>query len=278
MPVGLPISGNTILFALVGDPVRQAMLPTLFNPMLAEQGVDAVMLPVHAPQDRFDEVMRGLQAIGNVAGIAVTVPHKSSALAYADEITPAAEAIGAINALRRNPDGTWTGDNFDGRGFVAGLAASDIDPAGLTVTLVGTGGAGSALAVALLDAGVGTLRLYDRDTTKATEVAARVEQRSHGTVRVTDTLNLTGADLVINATPLGMHVDDPLPFDPTGLEPHAVVADIIMKPDQTPVMKRARELGYMVHPGLHMLTNQLDCYRKFFSNTLSAVGSSENQV
>lgn len=102
MPINLSISGNTILYAHVGDPVRQAMLPTLLNRMLAEQGVDAVMVPVHAPQDRFDEVMRGLQAIGNVAGIAVTVPHKINALAYTDDITPVAEAIGAVNALRRN--------------------------------------------------------------------------------------------------------------------------------------------------------------------------------
>lgn len=264
MPVNLPISGKTTLYVHVGDPIRQAVLPTLFNPLLAESGVDAVMLPVHAPRDRFDEVMRGLQAIGNVAGIAVTVPHKINALAYVDDVTPVAESIGAVNALRRNADGTWTGDNFDGRGFVAGLAASAIDPIGLTVALVGAGGAGSALAAALLDAGVAELRLHDRDPAKALEVATRMQRRWPGKMTVTDTPALRGADLVVNATPQGMHPDDPLPFDPCQLEPHAAVADIIMKPAQTPVMALAQTRGHRVHPGVHMLNSQLDCYHQFF--------------
>lgn len=257
------ISGTTRLFVVLGDPVAQVQAPGLLNPLFARLGADAVLVPVHARPGDLAEIMCGLRRIGNLDGILVTVPHKAAVCRLADRVSPTVAVTGTANALRREPDGTWTADNFDGVGFVRGLAAAGHAPAGRRVSLVGTGGAGSAIAVALLEAGVAALSLHDVDPARSTALHARLEERWPGRTVASEEPDLS-ADIVVNATPLGMRPDDPLPFPPDRLAPCRVVADIIMKPPQTRLLRESAALGHRVHPGIHMLDRQLDSYRDFF--------------
>lgn len=146
------ISGTTRLYVVLGDPVAQVRAPGLLNDLFARTARDAVLVPVHVGPDGLAEVMRGLRRMRNLDGILVTVPHKIEVCRYADLLGPAAEVAGSANALRRNPDGTWLAENFDGAGFVHGLRVHGQDPAGATVALAGAGGAGRAVAAALLTA------------------------------------------------------------------------------------------------------------------------------
>src|SRR5579871_2023899 len=118
------ITGRTRLYAIIGNPIEQVQSPKTLNPMLAAAGKDKILVPVQVPPETLVEVVRGLQAITNLDGIIITVPHKVRMMALVDEVLATGKRVGAINLARRDPDGRWVGDNFDGRGFVAGLRAN----------------------------------------------------------------------------------------------------------------------------------------------------------
>lgn len=279
------ISGTTRLYAVLGDPVRQVRAPELLNPLFGRLGLDAVLVPVHVAPDRLAEVVRGLQAIRNLDGLLVTVPHKAAVLRLADRVGPTAALADCANALRREPDGSWLAENFDGIGFVDALTSAGRDPAGSAVALVGAGGAGSSIAPALLTAGVARLLIADLDPARAHALAERMSVHfpgraaaaalpaiggpgngTNGTEAGDGTRDswLGSVDLAVNATPLGMRSEDPLPFDPADLRPGAAVADVVMKPAETRLLREAVRLGLPVHPGGPMLDRQTDRYREFF--------------
>ena len=166
--------GATRLYAIIGDPIAQVRSPKVLNPRFAAAGLNAVLVPVHVRPERFDETVRGLMAIGNLDGIIATVPYKARIMPYIGNALPMAAKVGAANALRREPDGSWSGDMFDGRGLVRGLRDARIQPDGRRVMLVGAGGAGSAIAVALADAGVAAITIFDVEAGKAQALADRV--------------------------------------------------------------------------------------------------------
>ncbi|MGW4294203.1 shikimate dehydrogenase family protein [Micromonospora chersina] len=259
-----PITGATRLYALLGDPIAQVRAPGLLNPVLARRGSDAVLVPVHVPAAGLRPVVAGLRQVANLHGLLVTVPHKAALLALADRATDRARLAGSVNALRREPDGTWSADTFDGDGFVRGLLAAGHDPHGRRVCLVGAGGAGSAIAVALLDAGVAGLHLADTDPDRLAALGGRLSAAYPGRVEAGTRPRLADADLAVNATPLGLRPDDPPPFAVADLPAHAVVADIIMSPAETPLLRAARERGLPAHPGEPMLAHQIDAYLDFF--------------
>ncbi|MEU9605862.1 shikimate dehydrogenase [Streptomyces sp. NPDC048057] len=261
---GTPVNGATRLYAVLGDPIAQVKAPALMNPLFARLGLDAVLVPVHARPAHLDAVVRGLRQVDNLDGMFVTVPHKVAVRRLADRCGPAVDVVGSANVLRREPDGCWLAENFDGSGFVTGLLTAGHEPKGAHVALFGTGGAGSAIAAALLDAGVDRLSAYDTDTAKLHALVARLDAHWPDRVRALTAPHPQGADIAVNATPLGLRPDDPLPFSPDSLPPGGVVADIVMEPRETPLLREAATLGHPVHHGIHMLEGQLDAYRTFF--------------
>ncbi|MGW4346188.1 shikimate dehydrogenase family protein [Streptomyces sp. NPDC004690] len=255
------ITGTTRLYAVLGAPVTQVRAPALLNPLFARLGKDAVVVPVDVAPEGLDGAVRGLGAVRNLDGLLVTVPHKPACRALADRVTEAAGLSGSVNAMRRLPDGGWEGANFDGEGFVRALRAAGDDPRGATVCLAGAGGAGSAIAVALLTAGA-RVTVWDVDPGRAAALEARLAPHFPGRLAVSP--RHVDADLAVNATPMGLRPDDPLPFDPARLRPGTRVADIIMKPRSTPLLRAAREAGLPHHYGEPMLAEQLSLYREFF--------------
>jgi shikimate 5-dehydrogenase len=112
------IDGETRIVAILGDPIAQAKSPQLFNALFERHGVNAVLVPFHVPATNLAVVLEGLLGVVNFAGVIVTVPHKLQARAYATQLSAAAQQAGAVNCLRRETDGSWTGAMFDGAGFV----------------------------------------------------------------------------------------------------------------------------------------------------------------
>ncbi|MGY8706071.1 shikimate dehydrogenase [Bradyrhizobium sp. 18BD] len=263
-PVILSPRGTTRLYAVVGDPVAQVQAPTMLNQLFSESAIDAVMVPVLARPQDFAKVFEGLKAIGNLDGMLITIPHKFTVCAHLDRISSMVELSGAANVLKRDTDGRWRGENFDGLGFVAGLIRSGLDPQGKTVALVGAGGAGSAIAAALAKVGTARLLLTDVVRETADRLADRLAPRWPGVVNVTDLPQLAEADIAVNATPLGLRREDPLPFDVAQLSPDAAVAEVIMRPHETALLQAAKRRGLKIQHGTHMLTEQLDLYRQFF--------------
>ena len=117
-------TGATRLYAIIGDPIAQVRSPEVFTERFAAAGIDAVLVPAHVPAERFDAIVPALMALGNLDGLLVTVPFKARMASLRKRLgCDGADCIGAVNALRREADGTWTGDMFDGAGFVRGARA-----------------------------------------------------------------------------------------------------------------------------------------------------------
>lgn len=146
---------------------------------------------------------------------------------------------------------------FDGVGFVDGLRAAGHDPAGRRSLLVGAGGAGRAIAFALAEAGVTELTIANRTPATAENLAREVHAAYPACRAVHATAEGNGYDLVVNATSLGMHAGDPLPLDPATIAPGTVVAEVVMRPDVTPLLLAARERGAATHRGRHMIDAQI---------------------
>ncbi|MCL4764997.1 MAG: shikimate dehydrogenase [Hyphomicrobiaceae bacterium] len=251
------ITGNTRVLGIIGDPVAHVRTPQIMNAQFAGHGIDAVIVPMHVAGAGLASVLAAARQLQNLAGLVVTVPHKTAVVDLCDEVRAEARLVGAANAIRRSRDGRLVCDMFDGQGFLGGLLAQGIDSAERRVLLLGAGGAASAIAITLAGRGVGTLTIANRTRDKARALAARVAA-AFPACRVTDgPPDPTGHDLVVNATSLGLRADDPLPLDPDLLRPDMTVAEVVMKPERTAFIEAAQARGCRVHTGRHMLDAQV---------------------
>jgi shikimate dehydrogenase len=250
------IDGSTKLYGIIGHPIEQVKSPLVFNPRFKAAGLNAVLVPLDVLPEAFETTVRGLMALANLGGLIVTVPYKVRAMALVDEILPTGRTVGAINAMRRRPGGGWAGDMFDGRGLVAGLAAEGLSVAGRRVLLIGTGGAGSAVAVAFAEAGAAAIMLHDLDEAKAAGLAARTAKAYPGCAVAMGRPIAAGHDVIVNATPIGMAADDGLPAAIGRLDPNQLVIDVIAKPEVTPLLAAAKASGCRTIGGKTMLAGQ----------------------
>lgn len=251
------ITGRTRLCAILADPITHVRTPETFNALMADRRLDAVLVPLHVTAGNLAAVIDGLRGVANLAGLVVTVPHKTAMPALCDTISADARLAGAVNIVRREPDGRLHGDILDGKGFVAGLRQNGVDPAGRRVFLAGAGGAASAIALALVEAGAGRLGIYNRTGERARNLADRLYASGSNTEIYATDNSPAGYDIVINATSLGLGADDPLPFATAQLTPRQIVAEIIMKPEWTPLLLEAKARGCHIVKGAPMLDCQL---------------------
>ncbi|MBP7001519.1 shikimate dehydrogenase [Amaricoccus sp.] len=249
------LNGETRLYYIVGDPIAQVKSPPALTAILVERGANALVVPAHVAPADLDAFLAAARVTRNVDGIVVTVPHKIACLAFCDETTERAAFAGSTNVIRRGADGRWRGDNTDGQGYLDGMAARGFDVAGKTALLVGAGGAGSAIAYEILARGAKHLKIHDIDTTRRDRILARLAERFPGRAASGDA-DPTGVDLVANATPLGMREGDPLPVDATKLVAAQFVADVITRPEISPLLVHARHIGCATMPGAGMFDAQ----------------------
>ena len=260
--LNLPLSGATRVIAIVGDPIAQVKSPAGVTQALVERGCNAVVVPMHVAPDAFDEFMRGLRKAQNVDGIIATVPHKFAAFAHCTTASPQAQLLGAANILRRNADGSWHGDMLDGKGFVAGIHKAGCITRAKRALLVGAGGAGSAIALALLEAEVTQLAIHDADVARRDALIARLASRYPAKV-VAGSTDPQGFDVIANATPMGMRAGDPLPVDIARLAYGMFVGDVITVPEVTPLLAAARERGCGTQTGVGMFNEVLGLMVEF---------------
>ena len=252
------ITGRTRIFAILGDPVAHVRTPETFNALAATRGCDAAMVPIQVPAADLPAVVAGLRAMANLGGFIVTVPHKTAIVPLLDTLSEAARRVGAVNAVRREPDGTLAGEILDGVGFVAGLRAAGHEPRDRSVYLAGAGGAACAIAFALADAGAARLTIFNRTAERAIGLLTRLQVHRPALPLAVGTRDPSGHDIVVNTTSQGLHEGDALPIDVEALTADQLVAEIIMEPVVTPLLAAANAAGCRTHPGLPMLKCQLD--------------------
>jgi shikimate dehydrogenase len=246
------LTGHARLAGILGWPVSHSRSPRLHGLWLQRHAIDGAYVPLPVAPERFGTAVRSLADLG-FRGANVTIPHKEAAFAVCDRVDPTAHRAGAVNTLVFR-DGIIEGSNTDGWGFLANCAESvpgwraDSGP----VVILGAGGSARAIAAALLDAGCPQITLVNRTTARAEALARELG----GAIDVAATPPLRDAAMLVNTTSQGMQGQPALTLDLSPLPPHAVVADIVYVPRETPLLSAARARGLATVDGLGMLLHQ----------------------
>ena len=258
------LSGTTTLIAHLGYPTHAFKAPLIYNPWFEKNGIDAVVVPMGVRAEDYPPFFRALFTLTNIRGALVTMPHKVTTTELVDDLSPTAQVAGAANAVVRRDDGTLYADQFDGAGFVRGLLHKGFDPRDTRALVVGNGGVGSPIAASLAEAGVATLGLFDPDRTASDSLRGRLTDHFPQLEVIVGSPDPAGYELVVNASPLGMRDEDPLPVDVGRLSPETFVGDVVMRHDPTPFLREARSRGCRVQVGEDMLYEQIPAYLEFF--------------
>lgn len=261
------ITGRTALTGLLGSPVAHSLSPMMHNDSFRHLGLDYVYLCFDVNEDNLKEAVNGLKICG-IRGFNLTMPDKNRMAELADALSPAAELIGAVNTVV-NDNGRLVGHNTDGVGFIRSLADYGFSPEGKTVTLLGAGGAATAIAAQAALDGVKELRIFARPNSRFHERTVRLVDdinRQTGCVctlsDLTDTTalrsSLEESALLVNGTPVGMAPDTEVSVitDPSMFHKDLFVSDIIYNPRETRLMRLAKEAGCRTSNGLFMLLYQ----------------------
>jgi shikimate dehydrogenase len=257
MSGGSYLTGRSRLAGIMGWPVAHSLSPRLHGHWLHRYRIDGAYVPLPVLPERLDQALRALPALG-FAGVNLTIPHKEAAVSLVDRLSPAAARIGAVNTVLVEPDGTLSGDNTDGFGFIAALSESEVGwqaAAGPAVVL-GAGGAARAVTVALLDAGAPEVRLLNRTPDRARSLAGELGGPSRAVEWAERSAALDGAALLVNTTSLGMRSQPPLVLSLDALPRTALVTDVVYTPLITALLAVARARGNPVVDGLGMLLHQ----------------------
>lgn len=268
------ITGSTRFVAILGDPIVQVKTPVAFNAWAAESGLDVVMVPIQVQTSALADTLSAMRGWPSCAGAVVTIPHKQAAATLLDSASERVALTAACNVIRRETDGQLSGEMTDGLGFTNALSKNGFTISGRDARLVGAGGAGSAIALALIDAGIGRLWVSDVDDRRVQSLLMRLDKLRPDASVSSDIPGGFEIGLVCNATPLGMsgNQDHPYPLD--DLPANCFVADIVTDPVETPWLIEAKRRNHPIQTGVQMVTGQLPLVTEFlFPNEKIGSGS-----
>jgi shikimate dehydrogenase len=237
--------------ALIGQPVGHSLSPAIHNAAFAALGLDWVYVAFPVAPDDLEAALAAVRALG-VGGLSVTMPHKDRVAALVDEPSIAVQALGACNTVVALPDGRLAGENTDGDGLVDALIHGQVAVAGARVVVLGAGGAGRSIVEALGRRGARDVAVLNRTPERAL-IAAELA----GAVgRVGSLADVSTADIIVNATSVGMGASGLLPLDATLLRPDHVIFDTVYQPLVTPLVAAAGAIGCQTFDGVSMLICQ----------------------
>jgi shikimate dehydrogenase len=245
------VRGSTRVAGIIGDPVAHSRSPVIHNAAFAALGLDWVFVAFPARAGDGEQAVRSMRPLG-IAGLNVTMPHKTDAARACDELSPRAAALQSVNTVVLR-DGALFGDSTDGEGLVRALREEGCEPAGRACAVLGAGGAARAIVEALGAAGARIDVVARRADAAAAAAALAPDATATPFAEVASAV--ARADVVVNATPLGMRGEAP-PFDPAVLDPRQFVYDTVYHPAETPLLAAARARGVPAANGLGMLVHQ----------------------
>jgi shikimate dehydrogenase len=258
------IDGKTGIIAHIGYPTESFKSPMIYNPWFKARGINAAVIPMGCKKEDYAPFLKLAFRLSNVQGALITMPHKVTTLDLVDEASISAKIAGACNAVRLDERGKLIGDMFDGEGFVRGVLKKGRKLDGASALVAGCGGVGSAIAASLAKAGVARLGLYDAFPQSMNALAERLRSHYPKLEVSTGSDDPGGYDVVINATPLGMKKDDPLPLAVERISPKTFVGEVVMKEEITPFLAAVRARGCDYQVGTDMLFEQIPAYLEFF--------------
>lgn len=254
------ITGHTKTLCIIGYPVGHSMSPIMHNATIKKLGLNYVYIAFNVNPDNLEKAVQGFRAL-DIKGINVTIPHKETIIKYLDEIDPISEKMGAINTIK-NEDGYLKATNTDAAGAKKSLIDAGFTIEGKNIVFIGSGGAARSIAYILSENAkkiVLTDIVEERAVIVAREITKNMGANVEGKLASDKVLadEIKHADLLINATPIGMYPkegDSPISKDL--LHEELFVFDVIYNPTETQLMKEAAEIGCKTLSGLDMLINQ----------------------
>lgn len=256
----MKIESGTKIVGVFGYPIKHSASPAMHNAAFEALGLDYAYLPFEVKPQKLGEAVRALAPL-NIAGVNVTIPHKEAVCSYLDEISKEAKLIGAVNTIVVKSD-ILIGYNTDGQGFITSLKEDGQEEVrGKNLVILGAGGAGRAVATQAALEGARRISITDRIEAIAQKLSSDIRRNipsfQAGVVPEDEIKSkLKEAHILINATPVGMKLDDPVVIDPNWLQPELLVFDLVYNLGETKLMKAARERGCRVVGGLGMLAHQ----------------------
>jgi len=253
---------RTRLVLLAGDPISHTRGYAEYAAAFAAAELNVAYLPAHVPAGRLADWLDGLRLTRNLAGVVCTIPHKQEAalLARCDDT---ARRAGAANLLRPNAEGGWDGTMLDGLGFLAACDGAGMTIAGARVQLLGAGGAGRAVAMALASRAPAALAIHDPNEARAASLASAVAREFP---EVTVGAALEASDLLVNCSPVGTGDDWRLPLPAELIPAGGAVHDIVNRAD-TPLLVAARARGSSTLHGDAMMRAQIPLLIRFLFGT-----------
>ena len=263
----IPITGNTRLTALLGSPVAHSISPLMHNEAFQLLDLDYTYLCFEVNEETLPAAVDGLKACG-IRGFNLTMPNKNKIVELLDELSPAARLIGAVNTVV-NDDGHLTGYNTDGVGYMQAVKDAGYDITGKTITIMGAGGAATAIcAQAALD-GVEKIHIFARETSRFWDRTQKLAENINSTLPCKAVLHenkdtaalaqaISESALLLNATSVGMapNTEGTIIEDTSLYHPDLIVSDVIYNPRETRFLKEAREAGCRTFNGMYMLLYQ----------------------
>lgn len=244
----MDITGKTKVLGIFGFPIEHTLSPLMHNAAFRALGLDMCYLPFRVTPQDLPQAVNAIRAL-NILGVNITIPHKEKVIPLLDEVQGDALFIGAVNTIV-NSDGRLTGYNTDGRGFMSSLSEEGIAIEDREILIIGAGGASRAISYYLSENARG-LFLYDIDRTKAEKLVNEFKKIRGNVFLVKEINDVKIFDMVINATPLGLKPDDPLPLNPSLITSQTIVCDLIYK--KTEFLKEVENKGAKVLDGSGML-------------------------
>lgn len=244
---------------MIGQPVGHSLSPAMHNVAFADDGLDFVYVCLDVDPEDLPAAVLGLKSL-KFRGFNITMPHKREMVALVDELDDGARVSGAVNTVVIDGSG-MRGYNTDGGGMVMACEEAGTELRGKSVLLLGSGGTASAIAVAFCEAGVGDLHIANRDTGHAARLRDKLRLTGVERISASSLASLAqdapDADVIVNATPLGMKEGDPLPLPPEYVQRGRVICDVVYRPGtETPLIRLAKERGARVVAGGRMLLYQ----------------------
>jgi shikimate dehydrogenase len=266
----LSISTKTRLYGVFANGSGERPIPVvdLIDDLIQQRGVDAIFVPFQVTAENLQAALAGMRCLRDFAGFCVAAPHKTTMTSLCDELLPNAAACGAVNAVRFKPGGRLIGEIFDGVGMVQAITAYRDLGADTRVLMIGAGGVGQAIAVALAFEGVGYLTITNRTQAKADNLAETI-RRAVPSCTVESSANFDPSlfNIVINATPLGLNGIGPMPIDVGQVSNSALVADVVSIPERTELLQAAERRGLDIVRGREMMTPQIEAIADFLGIT-----------
>jgi shikimate dehydrogenase len=258
------ISGETRLFAIVGHPIQQVRSPEMVTAELTRRGHNAILVPLDVRPEEFESCVGQFMRVRNLDGLIFTIPFKQAACALAGELGAQARVVGAINAMARGDGDKWVGDIFDGLGCVEAFRRRQQSFRDRRVMLIGAGGAGAAIGVAVAHQGPAAIRIFDPDEVRATRLVEAIGKIDPRIDVCFAEPTIERIDMLLNASPVGMLGDDRMPIEVAKIPAEIIVFDAIVKPEFTKFLTFAQQCGCRTILGREMMRGQIGKIVDFF--------------